>query len=59
MYIKNTIVVVAAVLAIFTSIAALGGILQKIQDARSSAIIPGFVPSTGQINNGTWLPLKN
>ena len=53
MKIKNAIIVVTAVLVVFASVAMVGGIAQKAQDAGISTIDPGFVPSTGQINNGT------
>jgi hypothetical protein len=51
--IKNPIIVVTAVLVVFASVAMVGGIAQKAQDAGVSIIDPGFVPSTGQINDGT------
>jgi hypothetical protein len=53
MKIKKAIVVVTAVVAVFASVALAGTIAQKIQDAAVSKIDPGFVPSTGQINDGT------
>jgi hypothetical protein len=53
MRVKNAIIVVTAFLAVFVSVATAGSIAQKIQDAGVSTIDPGFVPSTGQINNGT------
>ena len=53
MKIMNPIIVVAAVLVVFASVATVAGIAQKAQDADVSTIDPGFVPSTGQINNGT------
>jgi hypothetical protein len=53
MQIKSAIIVVTAFLVVFASAARLGGILQKAQDAGISTIDPGFVPSTGQINDGT------
>ena len=56
MKIKNPIIVVTAVLVVFASVAMAGGIAQKAQDAGVSTIDPGFVPSTGQINDGTRKP---
>jgi hypothetical protein len=53
MKIKNAIIVVMSVLVVFASVATVGGIVQKAQDAGVSTIDPGFVPSTGQINDGT------
>jgi hypothetical protein len=53
MKIKSAIIVVTAVLAVFASLALTGTILQKVQDAGVSTMDPGFVPSTGQINDGT------
>jgi hypothetical protein len=53
MQIKNAIIVVTAFVFVFASIAVMGSISQKIQDAGVSRIDPDFVPSTGQINNGT------
>jgi hypothetical protein len=53
MKIKSAIIVVVAELVVFTSVATVAGIAQKAQDAGVSTIDPGFVPSTGQINNGT------
>ena len=40
------------VLVVFAAVATVGAIVQKAQDAGISAMDPGFVPSTGQINNG-------
>ncbi len=53
MQIKSAIIVVTAFLLVFASAAGIGAILQKAQDAGVSTIDPGFVPSTGQINDGT------
>jgi hypothetical protein len=53
MRIKRAIIVVTAVIAVFAAVATAGSIAQKAQDAGISTIDPGFVPSTGQINNGT------
>ena len=53
MKIKSAIIVVTAVLAVFASLALTGTILQKVQDAGVSTMDPGFVPSTGQINDAT------
>ena len=53
MQIKNAIIVVTAFLSVFASVAVLGSISQKVQDAGVSTFDPGFVPSTGQINDGT------
>jgi hypothetical protein len=53
MQIKSAIIVVTAFLLVFASVAGIGAILQKAQDAGVSTIDPGFVPSTGQINDGT------
>jgi hypothetical protein len=52
MKIKSAIVVVAAIVAVFASVATASGVLQKVQDAAVSVSDPGFVPSTGQINLG-------
>jgi hypothetical protein len=52
MKIKSAIIVVTTFLGVFASIALLGGVLQKAQDAGVSASDAGFVPSTGQINLG-------
>ena len=53
MKIKSPIIVATAFVAVFASIALLGSIFQKAQDAGVSTMDPGFVPSTGQINPGT------
>lgn len=53
MQIKSAIIVVTAFLLVFASAAGIGAALQKAQDAGVSTIDPGFVPSTGQINDGT------
>jgi hypothetical protein len=53
MKLQNPIIVVSAILVVFASVALLGGASQRAQDARASTIDPGFVPSTGQINDGT------
>jgi len=53
---KNAIIVLAASLAVFASMALLGTFSQKAQDAGISPIDPGFVPSTGQINAGRSKP---
>jgi hypothetical protein len=53
---KNTIIVLAASLAVFASMALLGTLSQKAQNAGISPIDPGFVPSTGQINAGRSKP---
>jgi hypothetical protein len=53
MRIKRAIIVVTAVIAVFAAVATAGSIVQKAQDAGISTIDPGFVPSTGQINDGT------
>jgi hypothetical protein len=53
MHIRNAIIVVTAFLSVFASVAVLGSILQKVQDAGVSTIDAGLVPSTGQINDGT------
>ena len=53
MKIKSPIIVVMSVLVVFASVATVGGIVQKAQDACVSTIDHGFVPSTGQINDGT------
>jgi hypothetical protein len=53
MKIMNPIIVVTAFLIVFASVVTVGGIVQKAQDAGVSTIDPGFVPSTGQINDGT------
>jgi len=53
MKIKSAIIVVTTFLGVFASIALLGGVLQKAQDAGVSASDAGFVPSIGQINLGT------
>ena len=52
MKIKSEIIIVTALLGVFASIALVGGVLQKAQDATVSTSDPGFVPSTGQINPG-------
>jgi hypothetical protein len=52
MKIKSEIIIVTALLGVFASIALVGGVLQKAQDATVSTSDPGFVPSTGQINLG-------
>ena len=52
MKIKSAIIVVTTFLGVFASIALLGGVLQKAQDAGVSASDAGFVPSIGQINLG-------
>jgi hypothetical protein len=52
MKIKSEIIVVTALLGVFASIALVGGVLQKAQDAGVSTTDAGFVPSTGQINLG-------
>jgi hypothetical protein len=52
MKVKNAIVVVAAIVAVFASVATTGGVVQQIQDTGVSVSDPGFVPSTGQINLG-------
>jgi hypothetical protein len=52
MKIKSAIIVVTAVFVVFAAVATVGAIAQKVQDAGISAMDPGFVPSTGQINNG-------
>jgi hypothetical protein len=48
----SPITVVTAFLDVFPSVAAIGALSQKAQDVGMSAIQPGIVPSTGQINNG-------
>jgi hypothetical protein len=53
MKIKTAIIVITAVLAVFASLALAGTIVQKVEDAGVSTMDPGFVPSTGQINDGT------
>jgi len=53
---KIVIVVIAAFLAVFASMALLGTFARKAQDAGISPIDPGFVPSTGQINAGRSKP---
>jgi hypothetical protein len=53
MKINSAIIVVTAFLVVFASVALLGSIFQKAQDAGVSTIDPGFVPSTGQINDGS------
>lgn len=50
---KRAIIVVAAFLAVFAGVATAGSIAQKAQDAGVSPLDAGFVPSTGQINDGT------
>jgi hypothetical protein len=52
MKIKSAIIVVTMFLVVFGSVALLGGVLQKAQNAGVSATDAGFVPSTGQINLG-------
>jgi len=52
MKIKSTIIFATALLVVFASVALLGGVLQKAQDAGVSTSDAGFVPSTGQINLG-------
>ncbi len=52
MKIKSTIIFAMALLVIIAGVALVGGVLQKAQDAGTSASDPGFVPSTGQINLG-------
>jgi hypothetical protein len=52
MTLKRPIIFVIAFLTIFVSVALAGSVFQKAQDAGVSAIVPGFVPSTGQINDG-------
>jgi hypothetical protein len=52
MQIQNAIIVVVLFLAIFASVALVGNVAQKAQDGVSKTV-PGFVPSTGQINNAT------
>ena len=52
MKIKSTIIFAAALLVVFASVALVGGVLQKAQDAGVSTSDAGFVPSTGQINLG-------
>ena len=52
MKVNSVIIVLAAPLVIFASVATLGGVLQNIQDTQVSTIDPGFVPSTGQLNLG-------
>jgi hypothetical protein len=46
-------IVVTAFLAVFASVATAGSFAQKAQDAGVSPLDPGFVPSTGRINDGT------
>jgi len=53
MRIKSAIIVVTAVFVVFAAVATAGSIAQKAQDAGISTIDPGFVPSTGQINDGS------
>jgi hypothetical protein len=53
MKIMNPIIVVTAFLIVFASVVTVAGVVQKAQDAGVSSIDPGFVPSTGQINDGT------
>ena len=53
MKIKSAIIVVTAVIVVFAGVATAGSIAQKAQDAGISPLDPGFVPSTGQINNGS------
>jgi hypothetical protein len=53
MKIKSAIMVITAVLVVFAGVATVGGVAQKAQDAGISTMDPGFVPSTGQINNGS------
>ena len=53
MKIKGPMIVVTAFLAVFASVATAGSFAQKAQDAGVSALDTGFVPSTGQINDGT------
>jgi hypothetical protein len=52
MKIKSTIIFAMALLVVVASVALVGGVLQKAQDAGTSTSDPGFVPSTGQINLG-------
>ena len=52
MKIKSTIIFAMALLVVIASVALVGGVLQKAQDAGTSTSDPGFVPSTGQINLG-------
>ena len=52
MKIKSTAIFVTALLAVIASVALVGGVLQKAQNAGVSTSYPGFVPSTGQINLG-------
>ena len=49
MKIKSAIIVVTAVFVVFAAVATVGAIAQKAQDAGISAMDPGFVPSTGQM----------
>jgi hypothetical protein len=53
MKIKRIAIVATAFLAVIASVALLGGVLQKTQNAGVSTNDPGFVPSTGQINLGS------
>jgi len=53
---KNTIIVLAASLAVFASMALLGTLSQKAQNAGIFPWDPGAVPSTGQINAGRSKP---
>jgi hypothetical protein len=52
MKIKSTIIALTAFVVVFVSIVHIGGALQRAQDAEVSRSDPGFVPSTGQINDG-------
>ena len=52
MKIKSAIIFAAALLVVIASVALVGGVLQKAQNASVSTSDPGFVPSTGQINLG-------
>ena len=50
---RQLIVTLFAIFGIFVVVAFTGGLVQKWQDAGVATSDPGFVPSTGQINNVT------
>ncbi len=51
--IKSTLTVIAAIFAVFAVVGLVGEVLGMAQDAGASGeLIPGFDPSTGQINLG-------
>ena len=49
---RQVIMTVAAIFCVFLAVAFAGSVFQKMQDASVATSDSGFVPSTGQINNG-------